>query len=77
MNFGFGFYDGAGDYLGKSPWETPIGEVVFGMDNVKKLYSGYGEGPQQDQIRNRGLSYIKDEFPLLDRFETCTVREME
>merc|ERR1712086_1173101 len=34
----------------------------------------WGKGPQQGPIRNRGSSYIEEEFPLLDRFETCTVK---
>lgn len=72
-------YDGAGG-LGTSPWETPFGEVVVGMENVRNLYAGYGDmppwgkGPQQGPIRNRGSSYIEDDFPLLDKFETCTMR---
>lgn len=72
-------YDRAGG-LGQSPWETPFGEVVDGMDHVRNLYSGYGDmppwgkGPQQGPIRNRGSSYIEEGFPLLDKFETCTVK---
>ena len=52
------------------------------MDNVRKLYSGYGDmppwgkGPKQGPIHNRGSSYIEEEFPLLDRFETCSVKRM-
>jgi len=37
-------YDRAGG-LGQSPWETPFGEIVNGMDNVKNLYSEYGDMP--------------------------------
>lgn len=75
-------YDRAGG-LGTSPWETPFGEVVVGVDNVRSLYAGYGDmppwgkGPQQGPIRNRGSSYIEDEFPLLDKFKTCTVKRTE
>mmetsp|Transcript_20382 Transcript_20382/g.43692 ORF Transcript_20382/g.43692 Transcript_20382/m.43692 type:complete len:230 (-) Transcript_20382:230-919(-) len=71
-------YDRAGG-LGNSPWETPFGEVVEGMDNVRNLYSGYGDmppwgkGPEQGPIRNRGSIYIEQNFALLDKFETCTV----
>jgi len=74
-------YDKAGN-LGESPWETPFGEVMVGMENVRNLYSGYGDmppwgkGPQQGPIRNRGASYIENDFPLLDKFETCTVRRV-
>ena len=74
-------YDGAGN-LGQSPWETPFGEVIEGMDNVRKLYSygdmpPWGKGPEQGPIRNRGLKYIEENFPLLDKFETCTVSKMD
>ena len=69
--------------LGNSPWETPFGEVVEGIDNVRNLYSVYGdsppwgEGPQQGQIHNQGSKYIEENFPLLDKFQTCTVRRMD
>lgn len=74
-------YDGAGG-LGNSPWETPFGEVVDGMENVRKLYSygdmpPWGKGPEQGPIRNRGIQYIAENFPLLDQFHTCTVSKME
>lgn len=74
-------YDKAGG-LGQSPWETPFGQVTSGMENVKNLYKGYGDmppwgrGPQQGPIHNRGASYIEEEFPLLDKFETCTVQRI-
>lgn len=74
-------YDGAGG-LGKSPWETPFGEVVEGIENVRNLYSGYGDmppwgkGPEQGPIRNRGPSYIEENFTMLDKFETCTVKKI-
>lgn len=69
--------------LGNSLWETPIGEVIDGMDNVRKLYSGYGDmppwgkGPQQGPIRNLGASYIENDFPLLDSFLSCTVQRID
>lgn len=75
-------YDHAGG-LGNSPWETPFGEVTDGMDNVRKLYSGYGDmppwgnGPEQGPIRNKGESYITENFPLLDKFLTCTVQRLD
>ncbi|KAL9191019.1 hypothetical protein ACHAXT_000725 [Thalassiosira profunda] len=68
--------------LGNSPWETPFGEVAEGMEKVRNFYSGYGDmppwgkGPEQGPIRNRGSKYIEENFPLLDRFETCTVERV-
>lgn len=57
-------YEGAGG-LGNSPWETPFGEVVDGMENVRKLYSygdmpPWGKGPEQGPIRNQGSSYVEE-----------------
>jgi cyclophilin family peptidyl-prolyl cis-trans isomerase len=76
-------YDHAGG-LGNSPWETPFGEVTpETIENARKLYSGYGDmppwgkGPEQGPIRNRGESYITENFPLLDNFVTCNVKRME
>ena len=74
-------YEGAGG-LGQSPWETPFGKVTQGLDHVRNLYSGYGDmppwgkGPEQGPIHNRGASYIESEFPLLDKFETCSVERI-
>lgn len=63
--------------LGKELWETPFGEVIEGMEHVEELYSygdmpPWGKGPVQQKIRN-DPNYIPNEFPLLDKFETCTV----
>ena len=63
--------------LGKELWETPFGEVVEGMEHVEELYSygdmpPWGKGPVQPKIRN-DPDYIKNDFPLLDKFLKCTV----
>mmetsp|Transcript_222 Transcript_222/g.523 ORF Transcript_222/g.523 Transcript_222/m.523 type:complete len:389 (-) Transcript_222:329-1495(-) len=71
-------YDRSGG-LGTSPWETPFGEVVKGIENARNLHSGYGDmppwgkGPEQGPIRNQGSKYIEEKFPLLDKFVRCTV----
>jgi len=65
--------------LGKELWETPIGTVIDGMENVRRLNSEYGDmppwghGPQQHKIRQGGLAYIEQEFPNLDKFISCQV----
>uniref|UniRef100_A0A7S2MZS1 Peptidyl-prolyl cis-trans isomerase n=2 Tax=Helicotheca tamesis TaxID=374047 RepID=A0A7S2MZS1_9STRA len=65
--------------LGTMKWETPIGMVTDGMENIRNLYSGYGDmppwgkGPQQGPIHQRGRKYIDEEFPLLDSFIKCSV----
>jgi len=34
------------------------------------------KGPQQGPIRNQGSKYIEENFPLLDKFNTCTVKRV-
>lgn len=64
------------DYLGGgSPWEVPFGQL-FGdvsFKTLSKIYTGYGEKVSQGKIRNRGNSYLKQEFPLLDYMTECHV----
>jgi peptidyl-prolyl cis-trans isomerase A (cyclophilin A) len=51
-----------------------FGQVVEGMDAVvDKLNSQYGEAPDQDAITQRGNSYLKGKFPLLDYIKTATI----
>lgn len=30
--------------FGQELWETPVGEVLYGMDNIRNLYGDYGDG---------------------------------
>mmetsp|Transcript_145 Transcript_145/g.196 ORF Transcript_145/g.196 Transcript_145/m.196 type:complete len:256 (+) Transcript_145:74-841(+) len=67
--------------LGTQKWETPIGEIVEGMENVRKFYSygdmpPWGKGPVQGKIHS-GRSYIDDNFPKTDHFMKCTVETGE
>ena len=55
--------------------EVPFGQL-FGDVSFKtlgRIYTGYGEKVSQGKIRNRGNSYIKAEFPLLDYMTECHV----
>ena len=53
---------------------APIGEVVQGMENMDKLYSGYGEnGPDQGRFTNEGRAYTDKAFPMLDHILTATI----
>lgn len=69
------------EFLGKSPWEVPFGEVTSGGDVVDAWYKGYGDmppwgkGPDQGKLHNRGNSYIRSEFPLIDFIQSCKVME--
>jgi peptidyl-prolyl cis-trans isomerase A (cyclophilin A) len=53
---------------------APFGRVVEGMDEVvAKIYSGYGEQPDQGQLESRGKAYVDRSFPNLDRILTATI----
>ena len=39
---------------------------------MKRTFSS----PQQGPIRNQGSKYIEENFPLLDKFNTCTVKRV-
>merc|ERR1712147_409125 len=50
---------------------APFGEVTAGMDVVRKIYSGYGEGapkgkgPDQSMMQSKGNLYLISTFPKL------------
>lgn len=52
---------------------SPFGQVVQGMDVVEKIYSGYGETPDQGRITKEGKSYLDKEFPKLDSVKTAVI----
>jgi peptidyl-prolyl cis-trans isomerase A (cyclophilin A) len=52
---------------------APFGRVIQGMDVVEKLYSGYGQRPDQDAITNQGNAYLTKNFPNLDYIRTAKV----
>jgi len=67
--------------LGKQLWETPIGKVVKGMENVRKFYADYGDmppwgkGPVQGKIRQEGVAYMEENYPLMDHFLECHLKK--
>ncbi|MCL4402348.1 MAG: peptidylprolyl isomerase [Acidobacteria bacterium] len=52
---------------------APFGQVVEGLENVQKIYAGYGEQPDQEAITNRGNAYLKASFPKLDYIRKATL----
>jgi peptidyl-prolyl cis-trans isomerase A (cyclophilin A) len=52
---------------------APFGKVITGMDAVMKIYSAYGESPDQSQIEGRGDAYLQ-QFPMLDYIKKATIQ---
>ncbi len=52
---------------------SPFGKVISGMDVVQKLYSGYGERPDQGSITNQGKAYLDKNFPNLDSIKSAAI----
>src|SRR3984885_10895903 len=52
---------------------APFGQVTSGMDVVQKLYSGYGERPDQGSITNEGKPYLDKNFPNIDRIQSAAI----
>lgn len=52
---------------------APFGKVSAGMDVVDKIYSGYGEQPNQQLIQSQGNAYLMKTFPKLDYVKTATI----
>lgn len=52
---------------------APFGQVTSGMDVVNKLYSGYGEKPDQGSITALGKPYLDKNFPNIDSIKSATI----
>ncbi len=53
---------------------APFGEVVSGMESVDKIYGGYGDkSNQQDLIKRQGNAPLKKSFPKLDYIKTARI----
>ena len=58
---------------------APFGQVTVGMDVVKSLYNGYGEGapsgagPSQSRMQTDGNAYLTSQFPKLDYITKATI----
>ena len=58
------------EWLGKAPWEVPIGRVIYGMEEVIDRLYKVGEihpfdekGVKQGRIWEEGNEYLHREFP--------------
>jgi len=56
---------------------APFGNVTEGMEVVDKLYSGYGNDPDQGRITAQGKPYLDKSFPKLDSIKTAKVLPAE
>jgi len=52
---------------------APFGKVIEGMENVDKIYTGYGQTPDQGRIERIGNAYLKENFPKLDYIKKATI----
>jgi cyclophilin family peptidyl-prolyl cis-trans isomerase len=52
---------------------APFAQIVDGDTVVAKIYSGYGEQPDQDAIRLQGNAYLLKSYPKLDYIKTAKV----
>jgi peptidyl-prolyl cis-trans isomerase A (cyclophilin A) len=52
---------------------APFGKVTSGMDVVQRLYSGYGERPDQGSITSQGKAYLDKNFPNIDSIQSATI----
>jgi peptidyl-prolyl cis-trans isomerase A (cyclophilin A) len=53
---------------------APFGQVVSGMDAVKRIYAGYGETPDQGSITSQGDAYLRGNFPRIDRIVSARIQ---
>ena len=52
---------------------SPFGTVTMGMNVVDKIYSGYGQTPEQPRIQTEGNAYLTKSFPKLDYIKKATI----
>jgi peptidyl-prolyl cis-trans isomerase A (cyclophilin A) len=52
---------------------APFGEVIEGMENVDKFYSGYGGNPDQTALQQLGKSYIDKNMPKVDLIKIASI----
>jgi peptidyl-prolyl cis-trans isomerase A (cyclophilin A) len=45
------------------------------MEVVDKVYSAYGQKPEQDRIQTEGNAYLTKTFPKLDYIKKATIEK--
>jgi len=54
---------------------APIGKVVGeGMKVIDNFYAGYGEDPNQGEIRRSGNDYVDARFPKISKIAKCAIK---
>ena len=54
---------------------APIGEITSSMVIVERLFSGYGEGPDQGRLTAEGNAFLAKYFPQLSYIKKATVEQ--
>ena len=54
---------------------APFGKVTMGMEVVDKIYSVYGERPDQGRTQAEGNAYLTKNFPKLDYIKKATIEK--
>jgi peptidyl-prolyl cis-trans isomerase A (cyclophilin A) len=54
---------------------APFGKIVSGMEVVDKIYSAYGQKPEQARIQTEGNAYLTKTFPKLDYIKKATIEK--
>jgi peptidyl-prolyl cis-trans isomerase A (cyclophilin A) len=59
-------------YLDKQGF-SPIGRITQGIELLDKIYTGYGDKPNQGKINSIGNSYLAETFPELTYMESVRI----
>ena len=54
---------------------APFGEVISSMVLVELIFSGYGEGPDQNQIQFEGNAFLTKYFPKMSYIRKATIEK--
>merc|ERR1712130_364587 len=57
--------------LGREDWETPFGQVIYGMNAIKSINTEYGDSVSQGKIWQEGYDYLRKNFERLSYIKYC------